>query len=100
MAFLPTDWITAEKLFSFGTVLAIMLALVSVLYLMGASVFELRLVVISATALLNLVLAVLRPPLTALSIVLAVVNSIAMIVIVILAFEKVVRPQLKRYRKT
>ena len=98
MSFLPTDWITSESLFSFGTAVALLLAFISALFLLGAPVDGLRIVAVSAAVFLNLVLAILRPPVTALSVVLAVVNSIITSVTVILAFEKVVHKQLMRYR--
>ena len=99
MTFLPTSWITADSLFSFGTVVAILLTFISVIYLLGAPEDWLRIVAVSASIILNLALAVLRPPVTALSVVLALVNSLATLLTVILAFEKVARPQLARYRK-
>lgn len=94
---LPTNWITAESLASFaGMVTAVFILLITI-DLVGIPDAYWRVLGLSASLLLNVIVAVLQPVVIPINIVLALINGALTFIVAWLAF-KASEPLRTKYR--
>jgi hypothetical protein len=96
---LPTNWITAQSLATFGGMVAAVFVVMLTIDILGVPQDYQRVLGLSAALILNIVLAVFQPLVFGIDIVIAIVNGFLTFLAALLGFI-LAAPLRDKYRKT
>lgn len=94
---LPTNWVTAESLTSFAGMVTVIFIMLITIDLIGVPEPYWRVLGLSGSLLLNVIVSVLQPVLLPINVVLALVNGMLTFIVAWLAF-KAAEPLRTKYR--